>query len=377
MNKPFSIFVRILDALMAPPKKILVAPLDWGLGHATRCIPIIHALLKKSCEVIIGADKRPLALLRKEFPHIEYVVMPGYDISYSASGSMAGNMLLSVSKILIGIKREHKLLKKLIKEKKINAVISDNRYGLYSGNIPSVFLTHQLFIQSPILSSLLRSINHHYIDKFTECWVPDSHNEINLSGALSHGYPLPSNTYYIGNLSRFNNTMVDHNHRIDLLCIISGPEPQRTIFEKNILEQVKKLDHKLNLKIVIVQGKPDVDERKFISQHIELISHLDAKEMNTLIVASKLILSRPGYSTIMDIAALNKKAIFVPTHGQTEQEYLALKFKKEKVAYSVDQNKFNLKDAINENVNYNGFTQHNPTNDLEKKIDSFLAEIRP
>ncbi|HEY4799415.1 MAG TPA: glycosyltransferase family protein, partial [Bacteroidia bacterium] len=228
--------------------RILIAPLDWGLGHATRCIPIISYLTEKKCEVIIAADGRALQLLRNEpaCRAASFVELPGYNISYPKNGSMAVKMAAQIPKILSGIKKEHKQLKKIIREKKIDAVISDNRFGLWSKDVPCVFITHQLMVKSPFGENLIHKLNKNYISKYSDCWIPDVAGENNLSGDLSHKFPLSSNAKFIGALSRMSRDasspeMGDH----DLLAILSGPEPQRTLFEKKILEQARGCDFKI------------------------------------------------------------------------------------------------------------------------------------
>jgi len=183
-------------------KRILVAPLDWGLGHATRCIPIIRYLVEKNCEVIIAADKRPMELLKKEFPSLEFVVMPGYNISYPKNGSMVLKMAVQVPKILKGTKQEHTQLEKIIAEEKIDAVISDNRFGLWAKKIPCVFITHQLMVKSPLGEKWIHKLNKDYISKYSECWIPDVKN--GLSGDLGNKFKLPEHAKFIGLLSRFN-----------------------------------------------------------------------------------------------------------------------------------------------------------------------------
>src|ERR1043166_5258587 len=173
---------------MQQPKRILVAPLDWGLGHATRCIPIIRYLLEKGQEVIVGADGRPLELLKREFPGQEFIVIPGYKVSYPKKGSMTLKMAASVPKILAGIKKEHEQLDKITTAEKIDAVISDNRFGLWTKKVPCIFITHQLMIKSPFGEKLLHRLNKNHIKKYTECWIPDAEGADNLSGDLAHKF---------------------------------------------------------------------------------------------------------------------------------------------------------------------------------------------
>lgn len=220
--------------------RVLIAPLDWGLGHSTRCIPIIRYLLERGVEVVIGADGRPMQLLRMEFPSLEFVQMSGYNISYPKRGSMALKIAVQIPKILAGIKREHELLKKIIQENKIDAVISDNRFGLWSKEIPCVFITHQVMVKSPFGEKWIHQLNKKYISRYTECWVPDSEKD-GLSGDLAHKFKLPENAKFIGMLSRFYTpqppSMVELSVN-SLLVILSGPEPQRTVLEGKIIKQL-------------------------------------------------------------------------------------------------------------------------------------------
>ncbi len=371
---------------MNQPKRILICPLDWGLGHATRCIPVIRILLQKGAEVIIAVDNRPFDLFKKEFPALEFIRFKGYNIHYPDSGSMMFKMLFSIPEILKGIKAEHRTLEKIIAEKKINAVISDNRFGCWNKNIKSIFITHQLMIKSPVAEKLLHRINLSYIKNYDECWVPDTAGENNLSGDLSHKYPLPKNTFFIGALSRFpviareerpkqslNLTDLKQNETgnniYDVTAIISGPEPQRSIFEKKITEQLLKT----NLKALVVCGITEGEIKKESKNNIEFISHLATNEMQEAILNSKIIIARSGYSTIMDLATLGKKAIFVPTPGQTEQEYLAENLMQKNIAYYSSQKEFNLEKALKASEKFTGFKSVEVTGELERRIDSLLS----
>ncbi|MBA3704822.1 MAG: glycosyltransferase, partial [Bacteroidetes bacterium] len=335
---------------MFSKKRILICPLDWGLGHATRCIPIIRLLLQKNAEVIIAAEGRPMELLKKEFPDLGFICLKGYGINYPDKGSMVLKMLFSIPKIFFGIYKEHIAIKKIIQEKNIDIIISDNRFGLWDKKIKSVFITHQIMIKAPVGEALLRRINLYFINKYDECWVPDFAGENNLSGDLSHKYSLPENTFFIGAISRFNviaspafssracgKTISPFNDKkYDIMTIISGPEPQRSIFEKLILEQLKQS----NLKALVILGKTELEQKNETFGNIEIVSYLKAEEMQNAILDTKIIIARSGYSTIMDLATLGKKAIFIPTPGQTEQEYLAEYLMKKNITYCISQDHF-------------------------------------
>ncbi|HLG38314.1 MAG TPA: hypothetical protein VI461_01560, partial [Chitinophagaceae bacterium] len=226
--------------------RILVAPLDWGLGHATRCIPIINELLRQDCDVWLAGEGAQKILLKQEFPELSFLDLPGYRVKYSRSAAaMIWNMFSQGSKILGAISYENKWLKKTMKEHGFDAVISDNRYGLYHKDIPCIFITHQLVIKSPLgkwSERILQKINYKYIQRFTECWVPDAAEEKNLAGELSHPEKKPGTILkYIGAVSRFekiSNLSSGSSENDDLLIILSGPEPQRTILENKIIRDI-------------------------------------------------------------------------------------------------------------------------------------------
>lgn len=363
---------------MLQKKRILICPLDWGLGHATRCIPIIELLLKKNAEVLIAGNGRSLSLLKIEFPSLTFIDLPGYDINYT-EGSMILKMLFSSPRIFKGIKTEHKRLKKIISENKIDVVISDNRFGLWNKQIKTIFITHQLLIKSPIAERLLYRINRHYIRKFTECWIPDNEGKDNLSGELSHPYPIPLNAFYIGLLSRFIHNssqtslpVLELKKLYDVMVIISGPEPQRSIFEKLILNQAQHIP----INFLVVRGITEDIPKLERKGNLDIVSHLSRDRMQNAILSSSLIISRSGYSTIMDLAVLKKKAIFIPTPGQTEQEYLAIRCMNKRVAYFQTQKKFNLKTALEECKKYDGFSDHNDSK-LEERVDLILNDVVP
>lgn len=257
-------------------------------------------------------------------------------------------MILQSPKLLLSIKKENRTLSEIITDYKIDGVISDNRFGLYSDKVPCVFITHQLQIQSPYFTDNIRDFNYKYINKYNSCWVIDD-EEYNLAGNLSKPDILPNNTSYIGLQSRFKKEEVKQEY--DFLAIVSGPEPQRTILEKGLIKALKNRPEKS----LIALGKPEENESTTVG-NLTIKSHLNATELNAATLQSGLIICRSGYSTIMDLAKLEKKAIFIPTPGQTEQEYLANNFMQKGICFSQKQAEFDFEKAIEESKNYTGFS---------------------
>lgn len=356
---------------MAKRKKILVCPLDWGLGHATRCVPIIRELLAQGCEVLIAADGRPLELLRQEFPDVDSTVFQGYDIQYPSGDGMILKMALSIPKILNRINKEGKELQTIVSQHKIDAVISDNRYGLWKVNVPSVLVIHQLMVKSPFGEALLNKITRSYVSKYTQCWVPDNKGADNLSGDLAHKFEFPDNVKFVGPLSRFEAAAGETDKKYDLLALISGPEPQRTVFEEMIVEQLSAMEGKF----AIVAGKPGEEAPEGLPKGVEYYSHLGADELRQKLLEAKVVLSRPGYSTIMDLAALGSSAIFVPTPGQTEQEYLAHLYTNRGLHYSMPQKQLNIEHALKQVGRFSGFKPQANGSELQKAVGEFLSSI--
>lgn len=347
-------------------KRILIAPLDWGLGHATRCIPIIRYLVSTGHQPIIAASGRPKLLLEMEFPNVETVEFEGYDISYPEGSGMAWKMFRSSPHILKRIKKEYVELDQLIGRLKLDAVISDNRFGLYTDRIPCVYMTHQVMIKAPIFEKLLYRMHGNYMKRFTQVWIPDA-REDGLSGDLSHKFPLPENGRFIGPLSRFK--AVDTAETCDVLVIISGPEPQRTRFEKLVLNQLSAFEGSA----VAVLGRPD---RELDRQQgkTRIVSHLNAKQLQQQLAAARLVVSRSGYSTIMDLSALGKQAVFVPTPGQTEQEYLAKKYHETGLHMMMPQSDFDLKRAWEQRADFRGF-KADKTETFKAALDELISSL--
>ncbi len=359
-------------------KRILIAPLNWGIGHASRMIPIIAELIKQGAEVVIAAEGFPLKLLRNRFPALEYIEFPGFEIQYSEKRKhFMGKMFIQLPKILNGVYQEHKTLQNIIKTHSIDAVISDNRFGLFSKQVPCVFVSHQVEIivpkSIPFLSHIINRINRLIISQYQLLWIPDLKGSFNLSGDLSHSTKIPK-SQFLGPLSRFSlasNKKETIGEKFDVLVSLSGPEPQRTLLEKKLINQLLNT----NYSAVILQGKPGQKKEANPSDKILLLPHTEDAEFISYIENSNMLISRSGYSTIMDLFVLNKKAVFIPTPGQTEQEYLAERFKKERICNSFTQNEFEIEKAFAEDAMYSGFTYQQENDSYTQIITDFLRKI--
>ena len=325
-------------------QKVLVAPLDWGLGHATRCIPIIRALQHKGYEVVLAAEGAQASLLSAEFPSLQILPLVGYRVRYSKNKWwLPFTLLLQLPRLLLVIKYENRWLDAVIDEHRIDLVISDNRYGLYTKKVACIFITHQLTIKAPFswLEKMVQRINYHYINRYNRCWVPDVDGAINAAGVLSHPAEMPvTKVEYIGLLSRFQKQAVAKKY--DYCILLSGPEPQRTLLEKKLLEGLDTITGK----IILVRGKPGDEEVIQSSKHVEVQNHLPGAALAEVIQQSEYIICRSGYTTVMELLSLHKKSILIPTPGQTEQEYLAKKLAKEQLCMYVEQDDFNCAEHI-------------------------------
>jgi uncharacterized protein (TIGR00661 family) len=354
--------------------------LDWGLGHATRCVPVIRHLLKTGCKVFIAGSGRSLEFLKTEFPECHFIDLPSYRFIYSKKGMMSLAMFLSSPLIFYGIFREHKLLKKIISQYKIHGVISDNRFGLWNKKVPCIYMTHQVKIRTnpalKFIEPLLYRIHRYFIKKFDMLWIPDCETEPTLSGELAHGFRKETKCTYLGPLSRFTRDVVPDyfsgqaNHS-DILAIISGPEPQRSIFEAKIREQAGSVQ----AKIILLQGLPGEKLESWIEDHLTIYPHVETIRLKRMMEQSKIILCRSGYSSIMDLAVLGKKAFFVPTPGQTEQEYLAKYLKDMGICNFAAQDAFKLVDVIESSASLRGFEEFHFTSGVEQAVEKFVDLI--
>lgn len=376
MNHPIKDKIPGKSYLSGRQARILVAPLDWGLGHATRCIPIIRELLLQGCDVWLAAENAQEILLKEEFPDLPFLQLAGYRIKYARTKrGLIWKMIQQGPKMKRAIRHEKKWLKKMVDEYKIDAVISDNRYGLSHSTIPCIFITHQLKIKSPVgkwTEKILQKRNYQYINQFAACWVPDLELEYNLAGELSHPEIQPAvYIHYIGLLSRFEKKEITEkkNH---LLVILSGPEPQRTILEEKIINEISHF----NGTAIILRGLPDASSVIPSTNMIKFYNHLNATALNVAMQEAEYVICRSGYSSVMDIAKLEKKSILIPTPGQTEQEYLGKYLMSKGLAISVNQDEFSLSSVLDSAASYNyKLYSITLTGLLKERIQQFVKQV--
>ena len=374
---------------MKTPRRILISPLDWGLGHASRIIPLIDKHLELGDNVIIAGSGMSLNLLKKHFPHLHSIEIPSFTMKYSVGKSQVWAVAKAFPRLIYYSIREHKALKRIVNKENIDFIISDNRFGLFHKTVPSAYITHQLLIKLPKgwawMEPFVAFVHRCIINRFTECWVPDFKDmSESLAGELSHPSIMPRNVRYIGTLSRFNElgvrnfavsesnvqftetlpneskiargseelgisvqtsgepSLLEFSRRVDdrqgivqpeitseasnlrnlALAILSGAEPQRSIFEDELLAKLQTHPHE---NIILIQGKVEAEQKVSKVGKVTVYNYMSTEELQEYILKADKIICRSGYSSIMDLHALGKlqNATLIPTPGQTEQEYLA------------------------------------------------------
>lgn len=305
-------------------KRILVCPLGWGLGHASRDIPIIDSLQKNGHEIIVAGDELQLTLLSQRFEGVKTVLFPSFKVRFSKGQNQLLPLLWIALRLPYHIIKEHLILKRLVRQLKVDVVISDNRFGLWNADVKTILITHQLKVFFPRPFGILEPIGARFIrfiaEKFDSCWIPDYLDSNNLAGELSHPKKLPSNASYIGILSRFSGlSTIQLPIAWELVGVVSGPSPHREMF----IAEIEKLSRKYSIKTLIIKGNPNEGDSIIEQNGIGYAGHLSDTEFASAVKSSKYLICRAGYSSIMDMVALGVKCLMVPTPGQTEQEYLA------------------------------------------------------
>jgi uncharacterized protein (TIGR00661 family) len=331
--------------------------------------------LNLGCDLIIACNSTQKKILITEFPLLSYVELGGYDVKYAHNKrSTQLKILFQMGKILTRIKTENRWLDAFLKNNDVDALISDNRYGLHHPKLRTVLITHQLSVHSGygmIADKISQKILYGFVNKFSECWVPDFEKNTTLAHKLSHPEVFPNvPVHYLGPLSRFE--VCDHSMQtdIDILIVLSGPEPQRSILEKIMFDQLKTSEKK----IAVVRGVPEELPESTIGDAI-VYNHLDAGKFNRLVCSSQLVICRSGYSSIMDMIKLNKKLVVIPTPGQPEQEYLGTYLSQNGFAVCIQQHKFLLKDAEQLAAKFSFRHINRDMNEYKKVLKDFVISI--
>ena len=358
---------------------LLVSPLDWGLGHTTRIIPLIRYLLYHGCDIVVACNSTQSRLLGIEFPGLRFVELEGYNIRYSRNmTSTRLRLLLQAPNILTKIKQEELWFLRFLAKNRVDAVISDNRYGLRAVGIPSILLTHQLALRTGfgrLADAMATRTVRRFINRFTECWIPDVKEEKGFAGLLSHPGRLPAiPTRYIGCLSRFvpcapPSAAVGQDN---ILVVLSGPEPQRTALEEKIVAELRA---GLHSKVTLVRGLPGADRPLPAIDGATIIDHAGAEQLNRLMCDASLVISRAGYTSVMDALALKKRMLLIPTPGQGEQEYLGKHLSETGIAPVLQQQQFSLAGALRLSASFAYAFPDIALQDYETALNELIASL--
>ncbi len=341
--------------------KVLVAPLDWGLGHATRCIPIVREFLRHGAEVELAVVKANARLLRDAFPELRQRLAPSYNIVYPKHGYNMGLWLLKNGVHLNRVMRfEHRFAEEMVQRHGYDVIVSDNRFGFYSKKAKSIYMTHQRRIAFPPAFAAFEKVGEMWhasvMKHFDEIWVPDFEEEPGLAGAMSHVARCPRPVKYLGALSRFSGMDLDsapveavgHSDAVNykFVAVVSGVEPARSRFEQKLKEVFACVpgNH------LIIQGRPAAGVKQWKEKtsvgQITICTHLPDAEFAAAIRGAEWVVSRGGYSTVMDMAVLGGRCVFVPTPGQYEQIILARDLDTAGYACSIDEKNFNAENLM-------------------------------
>ena len=340
-------------------KAVCISPLDWGLGHATRCIPLIRAFESLHYTIYIASEGKHEIILKEAFPKATFLSLRGYRIWYTKKRWLfIPGIILQIPKIIWSIFYEYFWLKKAAKKYQFDLIVSDNRFGFFHKKIKSVFITHQLELQTPFAwcTRLNQIITYKILKSYTACWVADMTPPNNLSGVLANPKVLPTiPVWYMNCLSRLQEEQLNETinevekNTIQFLGIVSGPEPQRTLLE-NILWQE---GNTLGNPFTVIAGLPNNKQYNKITATGKLYHHLNGTQLRNEINKAEFIICRGGYTTLMEMIPFHKKLIFIPTPGQTEQEYLGKYWQGKKWAICFSQASFNLQSALEQASKFN------------------------
>lgn len=349
--------------MKSKPRTVLITPQHWGLGHVTRTIPIIRYFISEGWNVLLGSSGPGAELLRREFPSQQVFELPDYMIVYP-SKNMYWNIAIQMYKMHSAIIKEYFAIGKICRENNVDLLISDARLGAAQSGLPCAIITHHLHfpLKFKFFEWCADTWMRFFYMRFNQIWIPDFDGIMNLGGSLDHQFKSDKH-HFIGALSRFQK--LDLQKEYQYCFMLSGPEPQRSRLETLILQQLKSL--KFN-KSILIRGTESGDPISTLDE-LEVVNLATSDQLNRIMCASELIVCRSGYSTLLDLSVIRKKALLIPTPGQPEQEYLAKELMHKKLFYCTDQDDLNLKEQIPLALELPGYM------DLPDKLE--LKEILP
>jgi hypothetical protein len=336
---------------------VLLTPLNWGLGHAMRDIPVIKALMDHDHDVTIAACGNTLIALQREFPSCRFIEFEDYPSPYSSGRFFLPKLSVYFPVLLHAIARERREIERILSRDHYDLIISENRLGVYSPHVPSFFFTHQLHFHLPVslwpvelFASVLNRFHH---NKFDRVIVPDNPpGPLSLAGKLSRPDSdiARSRAYFAGILTSIPRQDIPRD--LDYLVMVSGPEPQRTRLEEILLPMTQELDGSR----VVLLGSPQRKCKVTGSGDCSIRTYVTNEEKAALMNRAKFVICRSGYTTMMELAELRKKAgLFIPTPGQTEQEYLSWYYEQKGWFLSKSQYGLDLSGDISTARKYAGF----------------------
>lgn len=356
---------------------VLVSPLNWGLGHAMRDVPVIRTLIDRGHEVTIAACGNSLAALQREFPDCRFIRFEDYPAPYSSGRLFLPKLALYFPLLLKAVAQEREESRRIISRGQYDLIISDNRLGVYSPQVPSLFITHQIHYNlSPLLwplALLTSALNRFHHRRFDRIIIPDNPpGPLSLAGKLSRTDSPAERlrTYYAGIMTSIPRR--ESPCDLDYLVLISGPEPQRTQLEKILLPQVRDLEGES----VVLLGSPQQNPDSTSSGQCSIRTYVSNEEKAALMNRARCIICRSGYTTMMEIAELQKRAgLFIPTPGQPEQEYLSSYYQRNGWFFSRSQYLLNLTEDLRIARDYYGFPQMSGTEENMRRLyKNVLAE---
>jgi len=354
------------------PKKVLFGTSSWGLGHATRDLNLIRGLLSRGCEVTVVSTGGALRVLKGELgDSCHYLDWPDIPSSVARSSFLFYlKTTANVPRIMWIWHREKRRVAELLRQERFDLIVTDHRNGLVRSDVRSCFITHSPRYIAPWRDPFMEGIMEWFLARWFapvyKILIPDD-EEGGMSGDMSHKirFTPREKLAYLGILSSAHRR--DLPQDIDYFITISGPEPQRTMFADKVLSQVDKLSGK----IVIALGTPGGTAPK-LGNKIEIYPYLNRDKQEEMLNRAKLVICRSGYTTLMELAEIGRKALLIPTPGQSEQEYLAKTLRERGEFYSVRQNKLDLVRDTKIASTYSGHTPHHLT---EESVERFLKTV--